>query len=89
VKYAWIQQHRDSFPIRLMCHVLKVSKSGFYKWCVAKPSPRAQRGQRIRSAVKQVHRVASTAATRSPSSCSKASNSKVLVATRSPLRCVN
>jgi putative transposase len=38
-----------------MCRALKVSKSGFYKWCVAKPSSRAQRGQRIRNAVKQVH----------------------------------
>jgi putative transposase len=38
-----------------MCHVLNVAKSGFYKWRCAKPSLRAQRGQRIRAAVKQVH----------------------------------
>jgi hypothetical protein len=30
VKYAWINQHRDSFPSGLMCDVLAVSKSGFY-----------------------------------------------------------
>ncbi len=55
MRYAWIQQHRDSFPITLMCQVLNVAKSGFYKWRSAKPSPRAQRGQRIRAAVEQVH----------------------------------
>ena len=55
MRYAWIQQYRDSFLITLMCQVLNVSKSGFYKWRSAKPSPRAQRGQRIRAAVKQIH----------------------------------
>ena len=55
MRYAWIQQHRDSFPITLMCQVLNVAKSGFYKWRCAKPSLRAQRGQRIRAAVKQVY----------------------------------
>ena len=59
MKYAWIQQHRDSFPITRMCHVLKVSKSGFYKWSCAKPSTRAQRSQRIRAAVQQVHQQSS------------------------------
>lgn len=30
MRYAWIQQHRDSFPISLMCQVLQVSTSGYY-----------------------------------------------------------
>lgn len=55
MKYAWIKQHRDSFAVNTLCHVLGVSKSGFYKWLSAKPSPRAQRSRRIRQAVKQVH----------------------------------
>lgn len=55
MKYAWIQEHRDSFPIATMCRTLRVSKSGFYRWRSAKPSTRALRSQRIRKAVKQVH----------------------------------
>jgi putative transposase len=55
VKYAWIQVHRDSFPIALMCEVLAVSKSGYYASLERPPSPRAERSQRIRAAVRQVH----------------------------------
>jgi hypothetical protein len=29
VKYAWIAKHRDSFPVAVMCHVLRVSTSGY------------------------------------------------------------
>lgn len=55
MKYAWIQQQRDSFPIASMCRVLQVSKSGFHKSLQAEPGPRAQRTEKIHAAVKQVH----------------------------------
>jgi len=55
VKYAWIKRHRDLFPVTAMCRVLAVSKSGFYKSLHAAPSPRAQRSELIRTAVRQVH----------------------------------
>jgi len=55
VKYAWINQHRDSFPSGLMCGVLEVSKSGYYASLERPPSPRARRSAQIRAAVQQVH----------------------------------
>ena len=55
MKYAWIKGKRDSFPVATMCRVLIVSKSGFYKWVKATPSPRAQRSKLIRETVRQVH----------------------------------
>jgi len=55
VKYAWIKQHRDSFSVIIICRVLGVSKSGFYKWLKAAPSPRAQRRTRIRATVREIH----------------------------------
>ena len=55
MKYVWIQEHRDSFPLAAMCRVLRVSKSGFYRSRSAGPSARALRSTRIRAAVKQVH----------------------------------
>jgi putative transposase len=55
VKYAWITQHRDSFPVTIMCHVLRVSTSGYYASLDRTPSPRAQRHERIQQAVQQVH----------------------------------
>jgi hypothetical protein len=29
VKYAWIQEHKQQFPVALMCQVLTVSRSGY------------------------------------------------------------
>jgi len=55
VKYAWIREHRDSFPIAVLCEVLKVSASGYYAWLDRPPSPRAQRHVQIQQAVQQVH----------------------------------
>ncbi len=55
MKFAWIQEHRDSFPVRTMCCVLQVSTSGFYKWRAATPGPRAQRTAAIQAAVRNVY----------------------------------
>jgi putative transposase len=55
VKYAWIREHRDSFPVVVACDVLEVSTSGYYAWFDRAPSPRARRTARIREAVREVH----------------------------------
>jgi putative transposase len=54
MKYAWITQHRDSFPIALMCELLKVSRSGYYDSVDRPVSPRAERTEKIRTSVCQV-----------------------------------
>ena len=53
--YAWIHQHRDSFPVVLLCEVFAVSKSGYYASIDRPMSPRARRHERIQVAVAQVH----------------------------------
>ena len=55
MKYAWVKDHRDSFPVVVMCRVLQVSKSGYYRWVKAKPSLRTLRAERIQVSVKQVY----------------------------------
>lgn len=55
MKYAWICEHRDSFPVIVACQVLEVSTSGYYAWLDREPSPRARRTARIREAVREVH----------------------------------
>lgn len=55
MKYAWIREHRDSFPVAVMCQTLQVSASGYYAWLDRAPSPRALRHERIQAAVQQVH----------------------------------
>ena len=55
MKYAWIAQHCDSFPVRVLCDVLNVSTSGFYDSIDRPPSRRAERHVRIQQSVEQVH----------------------------------
>jgi len=55
VKYAWIKEHRDLFPINNMCRVLNVSSSGYYRSFSASPSSRARRTRRIMASVQEAH----------------------------------
>ncbi len=55
MKYAWITDHRDSFPVAVMCDVLNVSSSGYYDSVDRPPSARAERHERIKQTVWQVH----------------------------------
>jgi putative transposase len=55
VKYAWISEHRDSYPVKVMCRVLKVGRSGYYSSVDRKPPPRALRTATIHEAVEYVH----------------------------------
>jgi putative transposase len=55
VKYAWIKDHDDSFPVVAMCRAFRVSKSGYYRWVKAKPSLRTQRSSRIHASIRQVY----------------------------------
>ncbi len=55
MKYAWIREHRDSFPIVVACDVLEVSASGYYAWLDREPSPRARRTAHIHEAVREIH----------------------------------
>jgi len=32
VRYAFIDQHRDSYPLQMLCTALQVSDSGFTSW---------------------------------------------------------
>jgi len=55
VKYAWIQDRRDEFPVSVMCRVLRVSRSGFYGSRGAESSERAARSRLIREQVKELY----------------------------------
>ena len=32
MRYAFIDQHRDSYPLQMLCTALQVSDSGFTSW---------------------------------------------------------
>ena len=54
MKYAWITQHCDLFPVAVLCEALAVSKSGYYDSVGRKPSSRTERRERIKAAVRTV-----------------------------------
>jgi len=57
MKYAFIEEHRDQFPVVRMCRVLGVSSSGYYSWRKREPSPQRQANQRLLLHVRAIHAV--------------------------------
>lgn len=55
MRYAWIQTQRDCYPLKRLCDVLQVSRSGYYAWQGRQPSATAQRRQVIAQAAEQSH----------------------------------
>lgn len=55
MRYAWIDQHGDLFPITAMCRVLKVSRSGFYVWRKRPVSGRAERRESLLREIRSIH----------------------------------
>ncbi len=56
MRFAWIQGHEREFEVRVMCHVLQLSKSGYYAWKKRPVSQRRQRRQEIVGHIRQAHR---------------------------------
>jgi putative transposase len=56
MKFTFIRQHREEFPVVDMCRVLEVSKSGFYRWARSPIGKRDRRRLELGDAVQRVHR---------------------------------
>jgi transposase InsO family protein len=56
MKFAFIREHRRSWPVEVMCRVLKVSRSGFYAWYKRPVSRRSQRNQQLLEKIRKVYR---------------------------------
>ena len=50
-----MKAYRLLYPIWLMAKVLKVSRSGFYKWLIRKPSRRDVQDAVLKSAIRSAH----------------------------------
>ena len=52
MNYKFIEKNRSSFPVVKMRHVLKVSRSGYYRWRNAPLSSRKRENERLRARIK-------------------------------------
>jgi putative transposase len=54
MKYQFIEQHKQEFPVAAMCQVLGVSESGFYAWRKRPACRRKQEDARLTQEIRQV-----------------------------------
>lgn len=53
--YGFISAEKANYPIKLMCRVLGVSRSGFYDWEVREPSSRSVRDEGLADLIEGIH----------------------------------
>jgi putative transposase len=54
MKFKFIENNRSSFPVKKMCHVLKVSQSGYYRWRKAPLSSLRIENGRLRARINEL-----------------------------------
>lgn len=55
MKYAWIQNHSDQYPVCVLCRTLNASRSGYYEWRKRPPSKQTRRRDAIGNAASESH----------------------------------
>lgn len=55
MKYVFMRDHREAFPVSMMCQTLEVGSSGFYAWLKRPESPRTLENRRLLMKIKVIH----------------------------------
>jgi putative transposase len=55
VTYRFIDDHKDQWPVRLLCHTLEVAPAGYYAWRQRPASARRQRQDTLLVGIRAVH----------------------------------
>ena len=55
MRFRLIEDHRDVWPVRVMCDALSVSPSGFYAWRSRPESPRKTANRELLADIRRVH----------------------------------
>ena len=56
MKYRFVHDHRDRYPVRRMCRMLDVSPSAYYAWRARPESRRVREDRRLLVEIKAIHR---------------------------------
>ena len=55
MRYICIDRRRRQYAVRMMCRVLKVSRSGYYAWRVRPESYRAKTDRELTRLIQRIH----------------------------------
>ena len=55
MRFAWIEEHRATWPVAVQCAVLDVSRSGFYAWRERPLSGQSQRRELLLEEIQAIH----------------------------------
>ena len=55
MKFAFIAAEKASFPVRVLCRTLEVSRAGFYAWQTRPPAARTVADQRLGVEIQAIH----------------------------------
>lgn len=55
MRYCFIQEEQAHYPVRLLCRVMQVSRSGFYAWRRRPKSERAKQDEVLTEKIKAIH----------------------------------
>jgi putative transposase len=55
MRFAFIEEHRGTWPITIQCTVLEVSRSGFYAWRGREPSATQLRQESLTETIREIH----------------------------------
>jgi transposase InsO family protein len=55
VKFAFIAAEKATYPVRVLCRTLAVSRAGFYAWHTRPPASRTQQDQQLGVEVRAIH----------------------------------
>jgi transposase InsO family protein len=53
--FRFIEEHRERWPVRVMCETLEVSPAGYYAWRDRPPSARRQRQDALVTQIRTIH----------------------------------
>jgi transposase InsO family protein len=55
VRYAFVRDHQREFPVKALCRVLEVPRSGFYAWRRGTESRRERSDRRLLVEIRELH----------------------------------
>ncbi len=55
MRFAFIAAEKATYPVRVLCRTLAVSRAGFYAWHTRPPAPRTQQDQRLGVEIQAIH----------------------------------